>query len=656
MKRRLLILLSLGIVLMPSSIAEVGGKYKTCALYDSNDGRVEVSVNSKIGSSVKVRIKNNSKGDIHNVRLMSDKRTRYVLSDTSIFIGELKAGESRTITIKAWNMGSGTIQRAINNVGGVYAFIPLFILCLDGVAFMFLWSKSDRRVKYMQVTVAVLMGMIFVSHNEADCIKNPNVKIEVENAMEIGSEIKWKGILDFSEDTVEVKRINVEDEIPYGADYELDSKVKVTEEPEILEPGEKGKRVRTYEIVFINGEQQSKTLIKDVVEKKPVNQKLKQGTLTVVKKETVEPERVYIPDDTMELGTSELDSEVTGLQDMTGESETTYKWDKKKEEVVSHMEYKKAPGKEYYKAGTLKIKKETLPAETQYIPVETKEVGYENVIKESKDGYINKYFKVKIDKETGEEIKGSDELFVKSERIEPENGKIEVGTLKVKEINEGFETIEQVVEDEWSSYKEVVQEGEERIIKQTTVCKLNKETGICSETDEVHEEVIQEGRDEIVKVGSKEPNWVSFIELQKEISYNTLFVPCEDGSLTGDEQKVVTEGKNGRIYSEYVIACDDEGNELEGYEKKLVSKDAIQEPVDEVIMVASDSVALTIPEQRKKEEFVIGSLTQTDVDNAERKFNIAMILLGFGISARIFPRRRYKSVLKAQETEEISES
>lgn len=656
MKKRLLILLALGVLLTPSALVNAEGKYKTSSLYDSNDGRIEVSVNSKIGSSIKIKVKNNSNGDIHDVKLLSDKKIRYVLSDSLIFIGELKAGETRTITIKAWNAGSGSIQKAINSVGGVYAFIPLFILILDGVAFMFLWSKSDRKVKYMQVTVALMMGMLFVSHNEANYITDSNVKIEVENTMKIGTEVKWSGVLEFFEDEIVVKRSNVEEEIPYEVDYELDPNVKVTDEPELLEPGHKGKRVKTYEITTINGERVSKKLVKDVVEKKPQNQKLKQGTLTVIKKETVEPEKVFIPDDSLELGETELNSEITGLQDMTGESETTYEWDKKECKVVSNMEYNRAPGKEYYKAGTLKVKEEPIQAEIEYIPVETKEVGYENFIKERKDGSIKKYFKVEIDKETGKEVKGSEEIFVKSERKEPENGKVEVGTLKVKEINEGFETIEEVVEDEWSSYHKVVQEGKDRIIKQTTVLELNKETGMCIDSDEVKEEVIQEGREEIVKVGSKEPNWVSFIELQKEISYNTLFVPCEDGSLKGDEQKVVTEGKNGRIYSEYVIACDEEGNELDGYDKKLVVKDAIQEPVDEVIMVASDSIALEIPEQRKKEEFVIGNFTQTDVDLAERKFNIALTMLTFGLAVRLFPRRRYKSVLKVQEEEGLEET
>ena len=655
MKKRLLILMALGVLLTPSALANAEGKYTDCAIYDSNNGKIEVSVNSKVGSSVKLKIKNKSDGDIHNVRLLSDKNTRYVLSDSSIFIGELKSGETKTITIKAWNLGSGSTQKAINKLGGVYAFIPLFVLCLDGVAFLFFYSKSSKRIKYMQVTIAMVMGMLFVSHNEADYVTNSNIKIEVEHTMKIGSEVKWSGVLEFFEDTINIERVNVEESIPFDTEYELDPKVKVTDEPEVLEEGKKGKRVKTYEITTVNGERVSKELVKDVVEKKPENQTVKPGTLTVVKKETVEPEKVYIPDDTMELGEIELNSEVTGLQDMTGESETTYEWDKEKEEVVSNMEYNRAPGKEYYKAGTLRVKEETIPAETTHIPIEDKEVGYENVIKEPKDGSIKKYFKVEINKETGKPIKGSDELFVKSERVEPETGKVEVGTLRVKEINEGYETVEQVVEDKWSSYREVIQEGKDRIIKQTTVLELNKETGICIDSDDVTEEVIQEGREEIVKVGSKEPNWVSFIELQKEISYNTLFVPCEDGSLSGDEQKVITEGKNGRIYSEYVIACDDEGNELEGYEKKLVSKDSIQEPVDEVIMVASDSIALTIPEQRKKEEFVIGSLTQTDVDNAEKKFYIALTLLTFGLCARLLPRRRYKSVLKAQDEEELQE-
>lgn len=651
MKKRFLILLSLGIIAFPSITVQAKDSYKECASYDSNNGKVVVAVNSAIKSSIELRVTNTSDRAIHDLKLYSNKDTRFVLSDTSVFIGELKPRETKVVSIKAINLGSGSVQRFINDIGGLQSFIPLFIISVASVSFLFFAMKGRKQFCYMQVVIAMTAGLFFVS-SDIPVENKPNVTIEVTNALRMNAsdkEVEYRGVLEFFEDILSVEEYVVEEEVSFNTTYKLVPTKKVTEDQKVKSEGRKGKHVKTYEISYVNGEEVSRELVSDEITVQPNDEVIEQGTLRVIKKETVEPEKVYIPDDTLELGVIELDTSLTGMKDKTGESETTYYWDEESNSVKHRKLIVIDPGKEYYKAGTLKVVEETLPAHNKYVPVENQEVGYINEVKEKHDGLITRYYRVNIDVKTGEPKKNTEEVFVKSERVDAVDGKVEVGVLQVQELNKGFKTVEKPAEDKWTSYREVTQKGEDTIVEAKTILNLNENTGICATTGKTTEKVIKEGKDEIIKVGTKEPNWVSLIELEEEISYNTRFVPCEDGTLTGDEQKTITEGENGRIYSEYLVACDDKGNELEGYDRKLISKDAIQDPVDEVIMVASDSIALQTPQALVDEDLVKGSLTQSDVDRAERWLIIAMCTLTFGLVLRLLPRRRYKSVLKATE-------
>ena len=45
----------------------------------------------------------------------------------------------------------------------------------------------------------------------------------------------------------------------------------------------------------------------------------------------------------------------------------------------------------------------------------------------------------------------------------------------------------------------------------------------------------------------------------------------------------------GRLYTTQLVAVDEKGNKIEGYEPKIVEKDALVDPVDEIIEVAEDS-------------------------------------------------------------------
>lgn len=667
MRKRFLILVALGVMFTPS-VVEAKDTYKVSYSYDSNGGAIEVSQKESKDNSIKIKVKNKSDMDIHDLKLYSSKDTRFVLTDSSVYVGEVKAGDERVISVKAYDWGSGSIQRYINDVGGLQAFVPLFVLGISGVFFLVFVGKN-KKLCYVQVMVALVAGMLFVSSDLPSNSKGSEVTVHLEDYMQIkGEDVKWSGVLNFYEDTFTTEDISEEETIPFETEYTLDEDVKVTEDPVIEQEGRNGKRVKTYEIRYLNGEEISRELVRDAIDIEPQNKKITQGTLSVVKKESIPPEKVYIPDDGMLLGESEKDEELTGLQDKTGESETKYFWDSTQKKVCTSESIIKKPGKEYYRAGTLKVVESVIQAKIQYSPVDNQEVGYEKVIKDKQDGSLKKYFRVDIDVKTGKEKKDSEEYFVKSEREEAIDGKIEIGVLKTEEVNKGFKTVEEPVEDQWTNYREVVQEGKDKIVIAKTALNLNENTGICSETGTTTEEIKEEGQDEIVRVGTKEPNWVSQIELGKEISYNTVFVPCEDGSLTGNDQKVITQGENGRIFSEYLVACDNEGNELDGYEKRLVSKDNIQDPVNEVIMVAEDSIALDTPQGAASADGVLssqdsmsnytekpvkGSLTQRDMDDAEKMTALALFVMIGGLALRLLPRRRYKSVLKARERKEL---
>ena len=77
-----------------------------------------------------------------------------------------------------------------------------------------------------------------------------------------------------------------------------------------------------------------------------------------------------------------------------------------------------------------------------------------------------------------------------------------------------------------------------------------------------------------------------------ELQYNTVYQEDKTGILQGDEQRVIQKGENGSLYTTQLVACDEEGNKIEGYEPKNVSTDTVVKPVDEIILVAKGSKLL----------------------------------------------------------------
>ena len=119
--------------------------------------------------------------------------------------------------------------------------------------------------------------------------------------------------------------------------------------------------------------------------------------------------------------------------------------------------------------------------------------------------------------------------------------------------------------------------------------KFNKNTGLVSnEIDhEVSREVVQEAVKQVVVKGTKQPNWVEQKVATDQVMYNTQYVA--DDSLSGDDQRVVVEGKMGRLVTTQLIAVDDDGNIIPSYDPKVLVQDELTKPTDRVVHVAPDS-------------------------------------------------------------------
>lgn len=610
MKKRFCILLAMGIIGLNSIIPCCAVKAKSGnneIKYSANSGFVKVSVLDETKYSTTLQIKNTSKRDIHDVSVSSKNDNRKLLLDSKKNIGLLKSGEKVKVKFYFLPTGKNSLQSKINEIGGVENCIPLGLYVISGISVaIYLVSKNK---KSLEVAIVILSvgSMLGVCQEQRE-------PIEAEVCMDIKSENGWNGTVSFTDTKVVVEESTKEVDIPFDILYELDNTKKVTEEPEVIDAGEMGKKTVTTSRVIVDGVVESE-YTKEMITKQPKTQVQVQGTVEVIKKDVIPSKKIYVPTDTMLLGESEKNIALSGLQDKTGVSVTSYTWDDKNNKVIEKSHVEKEPSVEYWNTGTLKVEETVESANTEYVAVSDKEIGYTHVVREERKGSRKNYYRVEIDPKTGKEIPSDNKVFVKSEVVKPVAGKIEVGTLKRTVQEYPFKTVTKERNKYFDSYKKVLKKGKNRKVEYSEVYELNIKTGevlMDSLISSKENKVIQKGNDEIVEVGGVTPNWVPFIDLQSEIKFNTVYVPCEDGSLSGDEQKVIQKGKNGRVYSEYLIACDWEGNELTSYERKLVEKDKVVEPIDAKIMVASNSSKL--PESND-----IGTMLSTNKVSREEK-------------------------------------
>lgn len=584
MRNRLLILVVLGIIGVTSMIpcCDVKANYKV--EYSTNSGSVEMSVIGEGRHSVTLKVTNKSKRMIRDVGVSSKGIERVLLWESEKSIGDIDSKGYKTVNVYFIKTGKSSLVNAINDYGGVKRCIPIGFYIVAGIVFGVYLFKKRKSCVEVAVVLVFVGGLVGVAQDQYP-LKVGRVHTEIK------SENGWCGAISFTAPVVEVNTSSEEVDIPFEIINKLDNTVKVTDEPIISEKGTLGKKLVTTTETIVDGKLESKKSAESILSS-PQAQIQTQGTVEVVKKDIIPAKRVYVPNDTMVYGEVEKNVDLSGLQDKTGVQVTTYFWDEEKSKIATKVVVEKEPSIEYWDAGTLQVEEQTSSAGTEYINIDTKEVGYTHVVREERKGSKKNFYKVSINPETGKEIKSKGRKFVKTEVVKPVPGKVEVGTLEkvVKEYS--YKVRERQVDKYFDSYRKVVKKGKPRKVLYEVVHELNKDTGevlLDSTVSAKESKVLQKGNDEIVEVGSVTPNWVSFIDLHSEIKYNTVYVPCEDGSVVGNEQKIIQKGKNGRVYSEYLIACDLDGNELSSYEPKLIQKDKVVEPIEEKIMVASNS-------------------------------------------------------------------
>ena len=69
-----------------------------------------------------------------------------------------------------------------------------------------------------------------------------------------------------------------------------------------------------------------------------------------------------------------------------------------------------------------------------------------------------------------------------------------------------------------------------------------------------------------------------------------MYVASPD--VTGDDQIMIREGEKGSLYTTRLVAVDEEGNPVSGYEPQVVQENALSAPIDAIIGVAEDSPLL----------------------------------------------------------------
>lgn len=293
----------------------------------------------------------------------------------------------------------------------------------------------------------------------------------------------------------------------------------------------------------------------------------------------------------MFLGESKLDTSVEDAEANLGKKEVTYTWNEETGEIESEEKVTEKPGTNIWRAGTKVEKVVTLDPTVTYTPIEDQQIGYTNVVEEAIPGSITTTYTTTIDEKTGKEVKGAELKYVTSERVEPEDGTVEVGVLSVKDETTPCEIEYEYDDTKWDNFEQVLEEGQDKVETVTSIMQLDTKTGKVTDTvvEELSREVTQKSKPEKKLVGTKEPQWIEEKIMTDELQYNTVYQEDKTGILQGDEQRVIQKGENGSLYTTQMVACDEEGNKIEGYEPRVVSTDTVVKPVDEIILVAKGS-------------------------------------------------------------------
>lgn len=551
---------------------------------------------------LKVSITNTSEEDMKNTALLFSKENRYSVANNYKDLGTIKSGETEYLDVTVMNVGHGILNNFCDAVGGTaygLSFIGVSVVVIAIYFGRLIYRKKKGKkgkgstIAFTIAGVTIILACGVLLRNVPEYQPLDEGQNYIRDIKETYNDEDLLFELKYNQDIIEEKVSSKEEPIDFDVEYTYDENKPVTEENEIVSEGQEGVQIVTTTTVYRNGKVDSTT--KDTyVTQEPVAQKEIQGTKTTIQIENIVAKRVYIPDDTMYLGESNLESTVEEAEENLGKKEVTYTWNEEKEEIESSEKVTKEPGTNIWRAGTKVERVTTIDPTVTYTPVDTMEVGTRNVIEEAIPGSITTTYTTQIDEKTGKEVSNPQYTYVDSERVEPENGSVEVGVLLTKDETTPCEIEYEYDDAKWDNYEQVIEEGQDQIETVTSIMQLDTETGQVTDqvVEEVSRETKQEAKPEKRLVGSKEPQWIEEKIMTDELQYNTVYQEDKTGILQGDEQRVIQQGENGSLYTTQLVACDEEGNKIEGYEPRNVSTDTVVKPVDEIILVAKGSKLL----------------------------------------------------------------
>ena len=551
---------------------------------------------------LKVSITNTSEEDMKNTALLFSKENRYSVANNYKDLGTIKSGETEYLDVTVMNVGHGILNNFCDAVGGTaygLSFIGVSVVVIAIYFGRLIYRKKKGKkgkgstIAFTIAGVTIILACGVLLRNVPEYQPLDEGQNYIRDIKETYNDEDLLFELKYNQDIIEEKVSSKEEPIDFDVEYTYDENKPVTEENEVVSEGQEGVQIVTTTTVYRNGKVDSTT--KDTyVTQEPVAQKEIQGTKTTIQIENIVAKRVYIPDDTMYLGESNLESTVEEAEENLGKKEVTYTWNEEKEEIESSEKVTKEPGTNIWRAGTKVERVTTIDPTVTYTPVDTMEVGTRNVIEEAIPGSITTTYTTQIDEKTGKEVSNPQYTYVDSERVEPENGSVEVGVLLTKDETTPCEIEYEYDDAKWDNYEQVIEEGQDQIETVTSIMQLDTETGQVTDqvVEEVSRETKQEAKPEKRLVGSKEPQWIEEKIMTDELQYNTVYQEDKTGILQGDEQRVIQQGENGSLYTTQLVACDEEGNKIEGYEPRNVSTDTVVKPVDEIILVAKGSKLL----------------------------------------------------------------
>lgn len=557
------------------------------------------------GTTIHLTLHNVSSIKVKNIAVLWDSNNSYTPAIKTYYVGTLGAGESVNYDLEMASIGNSTLNGICIDAGGytyLYRLIPAFLIPVGIFSAIIVLRKHFGRKKG-NIRLGIIGGAVVLAcvgltymwqyarvgsawyslldsgenytHNFEEDVNGETVKFDVS----------------YNQDIITFEVTEKDVEVIYDTTYEYDENAECTAEPVVKVAGQNGSKHVVTTTMYRNGKRDAESS-EETVTVEPVDRVLVQGTKTVIETQNVEAYKEYVADDGMYYGQFQLQTSAEEAKSHIGKKEVTWNWDKEQNKLTSTEEVTVQPGTDIWKAGTKVDVTEILKADTEYVAREDQPVGYNNTITQAVDGSKSTTYQVTISTETGLRLPGTALKFVSSNMVAPVNGKVEVGVLRVEDITTPYEENVQSDPERWSNQEEVVTEGVDKIERVSSIMKLDTETGQVTDevVREVSREVIQESVTREVIRGSKEPTWVEEKIITAEVEYDTVYVA--DSSLSGDEQVVEQYGERGSLYTTQIVAVDENGNPVEGYDPQIVEQDALSPPVDEIIHVAPDSALL----------------------------------------------------------------